>query len=126
MIKNFILSGGTVNLAASLLSGRAISASLPDIHLKDIGKQEGGTSPATAFGQIFAKLYQEITSPAVIESMNQALKTLGSNIEAVGEDAKKDLERAGEDAKKKLDATGEDAKKELDAVADKVKGLFGK
>ncbi len=136
MIRNFVLRGGKVNLAAAFLGGKSISATLPDIHLKDIGKETGGTSPAEAFEKIFAVLYKNITSPDVMNALNESLKTLGKDIEALGEDAKKqveamgkDIEAAGEDAKKQVDEvkqTGEGLKKDLDSIAGDAKKLFGK
>ena len=93
-----------MNLAVSILGGKSVSAPLPDIHLKDVGKKKEGVSPAKAFEEVFAALYGGITSTAVTDSLNQRLKALGSGIEEVSEDAKKDLE----------------------GVTDKVKGLFGK
>ncbi|MBN1841533.1 MAG: hypothetical protein JW883_04515 [Deltaproteobacteria bacterium] len=115
LIRNFIVSDGKVNLAMSVLAGKTVSASLPDIHLKDIGKKKNGASPAEAFEEVFAALYENIISPAVTDTLNQGLKALGSNIGIAGDRAKKQLETAGEDAKK-----------EVEAVTDKVKGLFGK
>jgi len=115
LIRDFIVRDGKVNLAMSLLGDRSISASLPDIHLKDIGKEQEGASPAEAFNEIFAALYQKITSPAVTETFNQELKAMGKSIEA-----------AKEDAEKQLETVKEEAQKELGEVEDKVKGLFGK
>jgi hypothetical protein len=113
LIRDFIVKGGKVNLAVSMLAGKSISAPLPDIHLKDVGKK--GASPAEAFEEVFAALYEKITSHAVTDVLNQGLKALGPGIEAVGEGAKKELE-----------GVTEGAKKELEGVTDKVKGLFGK
>jgi uncharacterized protein involved in outer membrane biogenesis len=115
LIRDFIVRDGKVNLAMSMLGGKSVSASLPDIHLKDIGKEKGGASPAEAFKEIFAALYEKITSPAVTGSLNEGLKAMG-----------KTLESAGEEAKKQLETVGEGAKKELEGVTDKMKGLFGK
>lgn len=42
LIRDFVLTDGKVNLAASVLSGQLISAKLPNIHLKDLGKESGG------------------------------------------------------------------------------------
>ncbi len=113
LIRDFIVKGGKVNLAMSMLAGKSISAPLPDIHLKDVGKK--GASPAEAFEEVFAALYEKITSHAVTDVLNHGLKALGPGIEAVGEGARKELEGV----------TG-GAKKELEGVTDKVKGLFGK
>ena len=115
LIRNFIVKDGKVNMAVSMLGGKSISAPLPNIHLKDVGKKKGGASPAEAFEEVFASLYKKISSPAVTEALNNELKALGTSIEAVSEDAKK-----------KLGTLSEDAKKEVEAVTDKVKGLFGK
>jgi len=104
LIRDFIVRNGKVNLAVSILGGKSVSAVLPDIHLKDVGKKKEGVSPAKAFEEVFAALYGGITSTAVTDSLNQGIKALGSGIEEVSEGAKKELE----------------------GVTDKVKGLFGK
>jgi len=113
LIRDFIVEGGKVNLSMSMLAGKSVSASLPDIHLKDVGK--GGASPAKAFEEVFAALYEKITSRAVADVLNQELKALYPGMEAVGEGAKKQLE-----------GVAEGAKKELEGATDKVKGFFGK
>jgi len=115
LIRNFVVRDGKVNLAMSMLGGKSVSASLPDIHLKDIGKDKGGASPAEAFKEIFAAFYEKITSPAVTSSLNEGLKAMGKTVES-----------AGEEAKKQLGTFGEGTKKELGGVTDKMKGLFGK
>ena len=115
LIRDFSVKDGKVNLATSILGGKSISVPLPDIHLKNVGKKEGGVSPAEAFKEVFAALYGEITSPAVTDALNRGLKAIGSEIETVGTDAKKGLEEAGDGAKKGIEG-----------AADKVKGLFGK
>jgi len=115
LVRDFILKGGKVNLALSLpgLVEKGISASLPDIHLKDVGK--GGAPPSEVFEQIFAALYGEMTSPTVTNHLNQELKALGL-----------DMGSLGEGVRKKAEAVGESAKEELEAVTDKMKGLLGK
>jgi uncharacterized protein involved in outer membrane biogenesis len=104
LIRDFTVRDGKVNLATSMLGEKSISAPLPDIHLKNVGKKEGGVSPAKAFEEVFAALYGKITSPAVTDTLNQGLKALGSGVEKVSKGAKRELEEA----------------------TDKVKGLFGK
>jgi uncharacterized protein involved in outer membrane biogenesis len=104
LIRDFIIREGKVNLFIPQLIGKSIGVSLPDIHLKDVGNVKGGASASEAFGEVFAELYKTITSPAVIDTLNQGVKTLGMGIETVGKDAKKGLETA----------------------TSKVKGLFGK
>ncbi len=102
LIRNFIVRDGKVNLTMSMLGGKGISADLPNIHLKDIGRKQDGVAPATAFKEIFAALYGKITSPAVTDTLNQGLKALGSNVQALGESATKSLQTAGESTQKDL------------------------
>ena len=45
VIENLIIRGGKIKVSATLLKGKNLDASLPDIHLKDIGKEEGDASP---------------------------------------------------------------------------------
>jgi uncharacterized protein involved in outer membrane biogenesis len=104
IIRNLIVRDGKVNLAIAALGGKSLSASLPDIHLKDIGKEKGGVSPAEAFKEAFAELHEKITSPSVNDTLNKGLKELGIGIKGLSEGTKK----------------------EMGKVTDKVKSLFGK
>jgi uncharacterized protein involved in outer membrane biogenesis len=115
LIKNFIVRGGKVNLAMAVLGEHTLSADLPDIHLKDVGRKKDGASPAEAFKEIFAALYTKITSPAVSDVFNKELKKLTTDTQAMTQEAKKQLESAGQGAKD-----------EVKAAADKLKGMFGK
>ncbi len=116
IIKNFIVKEGKVNLAVSIgVTEKTISASLPDIHLKDLGKEKGGATPEEVFEKVFAALYQKITSPAVTDMLNKELKAMGTSLDALSGGVGKQLEaiKAGD-------------KEGAGSVTDKVKGLFGK
>lgn len=122
LIKDFIVKGATVNLAMSMLAGQTVTTTLPDIHLKDIGKETNGAPAALAFKEVFSALYQKVTSPAVSDALNQRLRALGIQSGALGEQ----LKQAGGKATKQLDTAHEDIKKEVGSVTDKMKGLLGK
>ncbi|MBW2620432.1 MAG: AsmA family protein [Deltaproteobacteria bacterium] len=115
LIRNFILRDGKVNLAMAVLDENTLSVDLPYIHLKNVGQEKGGVSPAEAFKEIFAALYSKITSPAVTDVFNKKLKKLATDTEATTEEAKKQLEDSSESAKEEVKAT-----------TDKLKGIFGK
>ncbi len=114
LIKDFVVKGGKVNLTTSLLGGKSISAPLPDIHLKDIGKKKGGASPAEAFNEVFQSLYAKITSPAVTDSLNKGLKSLGTTLNALGSGSAKQLQ-----------SVQENAKKTTEGLKDKLKNILG-
>jgi hypothetical protein len=92
IIDDFLIEHGKVKVAG-------VPIPLPAIHLKDIGKEEGGASPREVVKQVFASLVHAITSV-----VSGAGKLVGEGAEAVG-DAVKETGKAVEDA---------------------VKGLFGK
>jgi uncharacterized protein involved in outer membrane biogenesis len=123
LIRNFIVKDGKVNLAVSMVKGKTISASLPDIHLKNLGKEKEGASPGEIFEKVMAALYKQITGPAVTDILNKSLADLGleinldqlgTNIESVGDNLKKELKGLKEEEKEKI----------KDAVEDKLKSLF--
>jgi len=113
LIQDFIVKEGKVNLAVPMAGGKNVTVPLPDIHLKDVGKD--GTSPSVVFERVFAALHKQITSPAVSEMMNKELKALGTSLEAVSQEAGKQVEDLGSGVKKSVGT-----------VTDQVKGLFGK
>jgi uncharacterized protein involved in outer membrane biogenesis len=102
MIRDFTLKEGKVNLTMTALAGKTVSTSLPDIHLKDIGKSKGGSSPAEAFSEVFAALHRQITSPAVTDALKKSLKDMGLSAEALGGESIKAVESAGGEAAKKV------------------------
>jgi len=56
VIQNLSVRGGRVEVAASLLADRSAAAQIPDIHVKDIGKQQGGATSAQVTAQILEVL----------------------------------------------------------------------
>lgn len=93
IIDDVRINGTKVNLAASLLQGQGASATLPDIHLQDIGKEEGGASPADAVKEIFGVITKTVaTSVAQIVPADQlketADKAINEKIKGVGDKLK--------------------------------------
>jgi hypothetical protein len=116
LIRDFVVREGKVNLAVTTpLGEKTISASLPDIHLKDLGKERGGASPEDVFEKVFAALHEKITSPVVTDMLNKELKTMGTSLDSLSEAAGKQLET--------LKAGGKEG---TGSVTDKLKGVLGK
>jgi hypothetical protein len=115
IIQDFIVKQGKVNLELSAygIGDKQISATLPDIHLTNIGKNKNGASPAEAFKEVFAALYGKISSPAVTDVLNKELSSMGVNLDSLGQDA----------IKKLGDTIGKE--KGLDDIGKKVKGILG-
>ena len=96
LIRNVIIKDGEVDLEMSVYGGSSISASasLPDIHLKDVGKKNGGATPEEVVNMVFAALYKKITSPAVTAELNKQAKALGSQALKEGKVGKEEVEKA--------------------------------
>ena len=116
IIRNFIVNEGKVNLDLSLygIANENISAALPNIHLKDIGKNKNGELPAEAFKEIFAALYGTITSPAVTNVLNKQLSSRGLNIDSLGNAVREQMEGKG------------NVEEGIKDVGNKIKGILGK
>jgi len=133
IIENLYIRGGEINVSATFLGGKTMTTSLPDIHLKDIGKDTGGASP----GEIASKVMEELSSGA-----GQAVGALNLDAisGAVGEGAKAVTETLGEGAKTVAETIGKGiggatnvlkdgatgAGDVIEGVGGKLKGLFGK
>ncbi len=115
LIREFILTDGTVNLAASVFKEKSITVNLPDMYLTDIGGKDEGASPAEVFRQIAEQLYQHIQSRQVRQALDSQLKELG-----------KSLDQLKLDAGEGIDRLGEKSKEELESVKDSVKGWLDK
>jgi uncharacterized protein involved in outer membrane biogenesis len=106
VINEFIIRDAEVKLAMSMTGNKDIKAkaTVPTIHLRDIGKKEGGITPTAAFQQVLTALYGTITSPSVLNLLSEEIKSQGVDIEGLTGGATKDLK----------------------GTTNKIKGLFGK
>lgn len=115
IIDDLRIQNGKVNVSASFLQGKSLSAPLPTIHMTDIGKKEKGASP----GEVVKKIIDSITAAATkaVQPLNlddmakKAGEALGGATKAIGESTS--------------GATGA-VKEGAGAVGDKIKGLLGK
>lgn len=118
IIKDFLLKGGKVNLAASLLGqNQSVSADLPDIHLTGIGEKKGGLSPDAAIKAIFDAINKQINSPDVMSAFSTHLKGLNLDTSNIQQSVQKELEGA----QKNL----EGVQKEVKGIEGKIKGILG-
>ena len=64
VINNLYIKDGEISVSATLFEGKTLTTGLPDIHLKDIGKESGGASPAEVADQIISSITQYSSSAA--------------------------------------------------------------
>jgi hypothetical protein len=115
LIRNLIVKDSKVHLSVAMLGEEeSVSAVLPDIHMKDLGKEKGGGSPEEIFEKVLALLYEQITSSTVTDILNKKLEEYGLSVETLEEGVKNELEALKEEKEEEL----------KDAVSDKLKSLF--
>jgi AsmA-like protein len=82
-INDFILKNGKVTMSTTMLKGQALTVPLPDIHLRDIGKESGGVTVQKAAAEVFTAI-----NKSVIQAVASSGKLLEKGAEAAGEAAK--------------------------------------
>lgn len=141
IIEHLYIRDGQVRVSAVPLGGKTLDSSLPEIHLTDIGKDEGGATPEQVAEQILAAVTDNISGfvggldlSSVFEGMTDvpaALKDLAGG--AVG-DAAKAASQAASDAAAKategvagdvMDKVGGESGGALKGVTDSVGDLLG-
>lgn len=80
-INNFIVKNGKVNMSMSALQGKKLSFALPDIHMKDIGKDKDGTTVSRAMREVFA-----VVNKNIVQTSAGSLKDIGGTLEKTVED----------------------------------------
>lgn len=61
IIERIYLTDGQVRVRASDLTDRSLTVPLPDVELRDIGKDEGGADPAAVAGEVMTGLFDRVT-----------------------------------------------------------------
>ena len=62
IIENIYIRGGKIGVSAGFLKGKTVNASLPDIHLKDIGKKEKGVDPSQVIQEVMGSMTKGVGS----------------------------------------------------------------
>ena len=128
VIENLYIRNGTVRVSAGILQGKTLSASLPDIHLTDIGKETGGASPAEVAERIIKSLSGAATAAvaglgigATLDSLKQHLGGLTGG--ALGDLTKGVGKSLGEVTKDIGQSLGEMTKGLGQSLGDVTKGV---
>src|SRR3989449_3627685 len=82
-INDFILKNGKVTMSTAMLKGKALTVRLPDLHLRDIGKESGGVMVQQAAAEVLMAI-----NKSVVQSVAGSGKLLEKAAEAAGESAK--------------------------------------
>jgi len=114
IIDNLYVRNGKIRISAPMMGGKTMDASLPTIHLKDIGRDSGGASPAEVAQQVLAEVTGSVGS--TVGQLDLSAVT-GMAEKAAGEAAKA-MEGATQGA-------GDAVKGATDAASGAMKNLLG-
>lgn len=96
-VDEFVVSGAKVTVALSMLGGKPLSVTLPDITLKDLGTGTDGITP----GELMSKVFSEV--------VDKTLTTVASSVGKLGKEA--------------VGAAGDVGKGAVDGVKSATKGI---
>jgi len=99
-INSLVVKDGKINMSLTALQGEKLALSLPDIHMKDIGKEKEGTTISKALQQVFAMINKNI------------ITAVAGSVVDIGKGAE--------------EAVSGTIGKSVGGAVDKLKGLFGK
>lgn len=130
VINDFYIKNGKVNVSASLLQGKSLTTPLPDIHLEDIGKDDGGATPAEVVEQLISAITDKAGGAASSLDLSQiGLSDISGKAAEIGTKAQEAAEGAIKGATEKLGgaggAVGDTLGGAAEGIGGAVKGLFG-
>ncbi len=115
IIEHLYVRDGKIGVGADFLQGKAISADLPTIHLKDIGKESNGATAAEVADQLMSEISKSATK--VVSSLGVG-KMMDAAKGAMKGAEKMLKEGGGGDAKKMLEGATK-------GMGSSLKGVFG-
>jgi len=104
IIENLYVRNGKIGVSADFLAGKQMNVPLPTIHMKDVGKEKGGASPAEVADQLLTQISKSATGAVSGLGLD---KMMGS------------AKDAASGATKALEGTTK-------GIGDSIKGMFGK
>lgn len=124
VINNFYIKNGKIQVSSTLLQGKSLPVALPDIHLKDIGKDNKDGSDGASTAQVIDEVMSAITKKAGTAASSVNLSALG--LTDISGTASKVGAAAKDAATGALKGAGDTLGGASDGIGGAVKGLFGK
>ncbi len=116
VIEEILVKEGKVAIRSTLLEGREISVSLPDLRITGIGKDRGGATPEAVAAEIAAALVKGVAAATRKASLEKALGKGGEELEQAARIIDRIHEGAGEEAREAADILRRRAKEGLEKL----------
>lgn len=92
-VDEFVITGGKINVSASVLGGRSATLPLPEIRLTSLGQGPEGITPAELATKVFSQVV-DAAAKVVAEDAVKFGKDVTQNVKDIGTDAKDRLKKA--------------------------------
>ena len=131
VIENLYVRGGTVSVSANipLMKGKKMTAPLPDIHLKDIGKEEKGATPGEVAEEVLAEVGKSVSGAmsgiGVGGTLDSLQDSLAGATKGVTDAVSGAVSGAGDTVGGAVSGAGDAVKDVTGEVGGKLKKLFG-
>ncbi|MBM3581825.1 MAG: hypothetical protein FJX37_07665 [Alphaproteobacteria bacterium] len=119
IIDNLYVRDGKVGVSHALLKGKQLDAPLPNIHLKDIGKEKKGATPEEVGERLMASISQGARNAAGTLNIDKLIGEASGLAKGAAEGAAKAAGEAAQGATKALEGAA-------GAAGDTMKKLLGK
>lgn len=81
IVEDFVLRDIKTQASAAFMDGKTVTVSLPDIHLRDLGKAKGGATAGELTQEIIAAIKAKLTGAVSFDNM---LKSVGGALDKAG------------------------------------------
>ncbi|MBC8338620.1 MAG: hypothetical protein ISR51_02450 [Rhodospirillales bacterium] len=125
VINHLYIRGGEISVSAAFLKGKALTTPLPDVHLKDIGKEKKGASPAEIAEKIIGTLTKGAGSAVGALNLDAMMKGAEDAAKAIQDKTKGALEGVTKGTGDAAKGAGETLEKGLGDAGKGLKKLFG-
>ncbi|HUL42239.1 MAG TPA: hypothetical protein VLV32_10110 [Burkholderiales bacterium] len=88
IIENLYVKDGKVEVSTEMLKGKTESVSLPDLHLRDIGKKSNGATAGEVTGEVLAAITQSVTKEARSLNLGKTVESVEKSAGSVGGELK--------------------------------------
>lgn len=125
IIENIYIRGGKIGVSAGFLKGKTLDASLPDIHLKDVGKKEKGADPSQVIQKIIGSMTKGIGSAVGSLGLEDLAKGAGEALSGAAKSVTEGASGATEKLQEGTGAVGGAVQEGVGEASKSLKKLFG-
>jgi hypothetical protein len=84
VIDDLVIKDATAHVSASLMQGQALAVPLPDLHLRNIGRESNGATAGEVVKQVLGALTKSVTTAVTKADLGGTTESIKKGAESVG------------------------------------------